>query len=118
MFDPDRIVIQAASTEQDTGMIEVLLGKVLRMVHARESDIHIVSGEPAFGWKFYTLTIDRTVAKRIAQLPESAILQVKGDSLEQKFVNWLNRPVKANNFEEKIHFSLLSDLMSSRYGLF
>jgi hypothetical protein len=88
------------------------------MVHAKESDMQIGSAEPAFGWNFYILTVDKAVATRLAQLPESSILRIKGDSLEQKFVNWLNQQVKANNFEDKIHFNLLSDLKSSRYGLF
>jgi hypothetical protein len=99
-------------------MIEVLLGEVLRMVHANDSDIHISSAEPTFGWNFYILTIDIDVARRLAQLPESSVLRVKGDSLEQKFVNWLNWRVKVNNLQEKIHFNLVSDLRSSRYGLF
>lgn len=118
MFDTDRIVIQVASTEQDTRMIGRLLDEVGMMVHAKESDIRVGVAEPAFGWNFYILTVDKTVTKRLAQLPESRILRVKGDSLEQKFVNWLNQKVKAINFEDKIHFNLLSDLKSSRYGLF
>jgi hypothetical protein len=118
MFDTDRIVIQAASTEQDTRMIGMLLDEVGRMIHAKESDIRMGVAEPAFGWNFYILTVDRTVAMSLTQLPESSILRVKGDSLEQKFVNWLNQQVKAKNLEDKIHFNLLSDLKSSRYGLF
>jgi hypothetical protein len=118
MVSPDRIVIQAASTEQDTGTIQVLIGQVLRMVHAKESDIHISSAEPTFGWNFYIVTVDRDVGRRLVHLPENSISRVKGRSLEQKFVNWLNQQVKANNLEDKIHFNLLSDLKSSRYGLF
>jgi len=118
MFDIERIIIQAASTEQDTRMIETLLDEVGMMVHAKESDIRVGEAEPAFGWNFYVLTVDKTVARRLAQLPESSILKVKGDSLEQKFVNLLNQKVKANKFMDKIHFNLLSDLKSSRYGLF
>jgi hypothetical protein len=78
MFDPDRIVMQAASTEQGTGMVEVLLGEVLRMVHAKESDMHIASAEPAFEWNFYILTVYKAVARRLAQLPKSSILRIKG----------------------------------------
>ncbi len=117
-FTPDRIVIQAASIEPDSGMIEALLVQALRMVHANKSDIHISSAEPTFGWNFYILTIHVDVARRLAQLPGSSVLRVKGDSLEQKFVNWLNRRVKLNNLEDKVHFNLVSDLRSSEYGLF
>ena len=95
-----------------------MLGEARRMVHAKESDMDIGSAEPAFGWNFYILTVDKAVARRLTQLPESSILRVKGDLLEQKFVNRLNQQVKANNFKDKIHFNLLLDLKSSRYGLF
>jgi hypothetical protein len=95
-----------------------VLGEVWRMVHAKESDMDIGSAEPAFGWNFYILTLDKEVARWLAQLPESSIFRVKGDLLEQKFVNWLKQQVKANNFKDKIHFNLLLDLKSSQYGLF
>jgi hypothetical protein len=117
-FTPDQIIIQAASIAPDSGIIETLLGQALKMVHANESDIHISSVEPTFGWNFYVLTVRADVPRRLAQLPGSGLLRAKGNSLEQKFVNWLNRRVKVNNLEDKIHFSLVSDLKSSRYGLF
>lgn len=117
-FDPGRIVMQAASTEPDARIIETILSDALKLVHAQESDFHLGSAEYTFGWNFYMLSVNMSVVKRLAQLPDSDILKVKGDSLEQKFVNWLNGQTKKKNAGDKIHFSLLSDLKSSRYGLF
>jgi hypothetical protein len=117
-FDPELIVMQAASTEPDARMIEALMGDVLRMVHAEESAVRIGSAEHTFGWNFYILSVDKAVGRRLAQLPESGIMDVKGSSLEQKFVGWLNWRAKRNGADDGIHFTLLSDLMSSRYGLF
>jgi hypothetical protein len=117
-FDPELIVMQAASTEPNTKMIEVLMGDVLRMAHAGDSAMRIGSAEYTFGWNFYIMSVDKAVARRLAQLPESGILGVKGSSLEEKFVGWLNRQAKANGTDDRVHFSLLSDLKSSRYGLF
>jgi hypothetical protein len=117
-FDPDLIVMQAASTGPDTRMIEVLMGRVLRMAHAEDSAMHIGSAEQTFGWNFYIMSVDKVVARRVAQLPESGILDVKGSSLEEKFVGGLNRLAKASGVDESVHFNLLSDLKSSRYGLF
>lgn len=97
-------------------MIKVLVKEVLKMVHARESDMHLGPAEPALGWNFYLMSINKA-ARRLAQLPESAILDVRGDSLEHRSVNWLNRRAKTDA-GDKIHFNLLSDLKSSRYGFF
>jgi len=117
-FEPGRIIMQAASTEPDARMIETILGEVLKIVHVQESDFHLGSAEYTFGWNFYMLSIDFSVVRRLAQLPVSDVLKVKGDSLEQKFVNWLNGQTKKKNVDDRIHFTLLSDLKSSRYGLF
>ena len=117
-FDSGRIVIQAASIEPDARIIEAILVEVLKIVHIQQSDFHFGSAEYTFGWNFYLLSISESAVKRLAQLPESDILKVKGDSLEQKFVNWLNGQTKKKNIGDKVHFSLLSDLKSSRYGLF
>jgi hypothetical protein len=117
-FDSDRIFMQAASTELDARMIETIVGDVLKLVHAQESDVHFGSAEYTFGWNFYILSVNLSVVRRLTELPDSDVLKAKGDSLEQKFVNWLNRQTKKKNINDKIHFSLLSDLKSSRYGLF
>jgi hypothetical protein len=117
VFDPELIVMQAASTEHDTGAIEALMDSVLRLAHAEESAMRIGPAEQALGWNFYIMSVNKDVARQLAQLPESGLLDVKGDSLEQKFVVWLNSRSKARN-DDKVHFNLLSDLKSSRYGLF
>jgi hypothetical protein len=118
-LDPDRtVVLQAASTQPDGRMIHAIIIEMLKIVHASESDICLASPEPVFGWNFYIIHIDRSVVQTLAQLPESDIWKVKGDSINQKFVNWLNEQTKKNNIDDLIRFSLLSDLKSSRYGLF
>jgi hypothetical protein len=117
-FDPELIVVQAASTKPDRRMIESLMDKVLRMAHAEESAMCIGNAEHNFGWNFYIMSVNKAVARSLAQLPESGILDIKGSSLEQKFVGWLNQLAKTNGADGKVHFNLLSDLKSSRYGLF
>jgi hypothetical protein len=117
MYDPERVLMQAASIEQDPRLIEVLVLGALEMVHAAES-MAIGAPESAFGWCFYPVSITRSALRELASMPDSEIPKVKGDSVEQKFVNWLNRQAKNRGFEERIHFSLASDLRSSRYGLF
>ena len=118
-LNPERtVVLQAASTTLDGRTIHAIIRGMLKIVHASESDIHLSSAEPVFGWNFYIIHIDKSLVQTLAQLPESDILKVKGDSIDQKFVNWLNKQTKKNNIDDMIRFSLLSDLKSSRYGLF
>lgn len=118
VFDPALIVVQAASIDPDSRVIEALVDDALRLVHADESAMRISSAEKALGWNFYIISVDRGVARQLAQLSESGLLDFKGDSLEQKFVGWLNSRAQARNAGDRVHFSLLSDLKSSRYGLF
>jgi hypothetical protein len=118
-FTPGIIVMEVSSTELDDKIIEPFMGEVLLMIHAKESVMRIRSAGQNFGgWNFYIMSIDGEVARQLAQLPQSSILAVKGDSLEQKLVEWLNRRAKAKGIDDKVHFNLLSDLKSSRYGLF
>jgi hypothetical protein len=117
-FDPELIVMQAALTEPDARMIGTLMANILRMAHAENSAMRIGSAEQMFGWNFYIMSVDKAVARILAQLPESGMLDVRGSSLEQKFVGWLNQLAKASGADDRIHFNLLLDLKSSRYGLF
>lgn len=118
MFDPGLIVVQAACTEPDDKTIRALMCDVLLLAHADDSAVRIAPAEAALGWNFYVMSVDVEVARQLAQLPETGILEAKGASLEQKFVGWLNGRAKAKNADDRVHFNLLSDLKSSRYGLF
>ena len=117
MYDPERVLLQAALIEQDSKLIEVLILDALEIVHAAET---MVIGAPEFalGWSFFPVSIARSALRQLVSIPESEILKVKGDSVEQKFVNWLNRQAKKKGLEDRVHFSLASDLRSTRYGLF
>ena len=64
------------------------------------------------------MSVDIEVVRQLTQLPESGILDSKGDSIDQKFVGWLNSRARAGRIEDRVHFNLLADLKSSRYGLF
>jgi hypothetical protein len=89
------IVMQAASTEPDANVIGALMGKVLLIAHAHGSAMRIRLADHAFGWNFYTVSIDREVGWQLTQLPESGVMEAKGDSLGQKFAARLNRRANA-----------------------
>ena len=117
-FDPDRVILQAAATDADDSIVSGFVLGALRLVHAKEGDVAIRTIDSALGWTFFEMSVDRSLVRRLASLPSSGYQKLKGDSTEQKFVIWLNRRAKKAGFDEKLHFSLLSDLHSSRYGLF
>jgi hypothetical protein len=57
VFDHEMIVMQAASTEPDSRMIEALMGDVLQMVNAEASAVRMGSAEQTFGWNFYIISV-------------------------------------------------------------
>jgi hypothetical protein len=117
MYDPEKVILQAAALDSDAQAVETMLLNALTLGHAGES-LHIGSPEPAFGWTFYPVSIKYAAIRQLASLPGTDILKVRGDSMEQKFVNWLNQQAKKKGMAERVHFTLISDLRSSRYGLF
>ena len=98
-------------------MIEALVLDTLDMVHAGES-MAIGEIDSALGWTFYSVSASRAAIRHLAEFPGNDIMKVRGDSVEQRFVNWLNRQAKKKGLGDRIHFTLVSDLRSSRYGLF
>ncbi|WP_148700153.1 hypothetical protein [Candidatus Nitrososphaera evergladensis] len=116
-FDPDRIAFHVACVDYDRASLLVsdLLENMARMVGI-EPRLETGPAELALGWTFYTLSVNKEVARRFASLPESDILQSKGATLDQKFATWLNRQLAARM--QGIQVRLLSDLKSSQFGFF
>ena len=117
-YDPDHVVLQAAATDLDSSTVSGFILGALRLVHAQHSDVVTNTGESALGWTFFEVSVKPSLVRRLASLPSSEFQKLRGDSTDQKFVIWLNRLAQRNGLDEKLHFSLLSDLNSSRYGLF
>jgi hypothetical protein len=92
-----------------------LLENMARLVGV-EPRLETGPAEPAFGWTFYTLSVNKDVVRRFAGLPESEILQSRGATLDQKFAAWLNRQLKSRM--QGVQVRLLSDLKSSQFGFF
>jgi hypothetical protein len=116
-YDPDRIVLQVACTDYEAGSA-LVAGMLGNMAKAAGVEPRLTSGkaEPAFGWTFYALSVDKSFVRRLAELPDIGIMHMKGATLDQKFAIWLNRQLQAR--VEGVRVELLSDLRSSRFGLF
>jgi hypothetical protein len=108
--------VASSNYERDARYLRTILLQIIRTVHGKESDFHFGAPENAFGWTFCTLSVNRMIVQQLIQLFGNEILKAKGSSLDQKFVEWLKkRYIKKN---PNIDIKLVSDLKSSRFGLF
>ena len=118
-FDPGMLIMQIASIdyEADIRYLGTIFSNLVRIVHGKETDYHIGSPEQSFGWNFFILSIKRKIVHQLNELLGNEILKESGDSADQKFVEWLK---KKYDIEKKsnVKIVLLSDLKSSRFGLF
>lgn len=116
-YDPEKVVLQVACTDFEAGnnLVSAILGNMATMVGI-DANIATCKAEPAFGWTFYPLSVDKEFVRRLASLPENDIIGMKGATLDQKFAVWLNRQLEAR--AEGVRVQLLSDLKSSQFGLF
>ncbi len=117
-FDPDRIVLQVACVDYRSAsqIVSSMLSNIVRAVGGSQSDFASGPPEPKFGWEFYRLSINKTIVRRLASLPDTNIMKMKGETLDQKFSVWFNRQLKVRT--DKVQVRLLSELRSSQFGLF
>ena len=118
-FDPRILLMQIASTnyQSDVRYLQSIFSNLVIMVHGKETDYHFGSFEQTFGWYFFTCSIRRKIVHQLNELLANEILKAKGDSTDQKFIEWLKKKyhIKKNS---SIDITLVSDLKSSRFGLF
>lgn len=123
MYSPDRIVMQVGCLgyEEARRLVSDLLSNMAAMAGTGPE---MAAGPPesAMGWTFYQLAVSKDFVRRLAGVPGVSISAMKGDTLDDKFVVWLNMQLAARagkgEGEVKVQVRLLSDLRSSRFGLF
>ena len=118
MLDPERVVMQVACANYDSGskLVSAVLDNLARLAGSDRADVLSGHVESTFGWDFYPVAISRAFVHQLANMPENDIWRMKGASLDEKFAAWLNRQLKLR--AEGVEVKLLSDLKSSRFGLF
>lgn len=116
-FDPGKVAFHVACIDHDRASLLVsdLLENMARLVGI-EPRLETGPAELAFGWTFYTLSVNKDVIRRFAGLPGNDILKSKGATLDQKFATWFNHQLKLRM--QGVQVRLLSDLKSSRFGFF
>jgi hypothetical protein len=116
-YDPSRIAFHIACIDYDRAslLLSDLLENMSRIV-GLDACLETGPSESAFGWTFYTLSLNKDIVRRFAGLAGSDILQSRGTTLDQKFAMWLNRQLAARM--KGVQVRLLSDLKSSQFGFF
>lgn len=116
-FEPDRIELHVACIDfpRASQLLSDLLENMARIV-GLEPRLEMGAAEPAFGWTFYILSVNKDVVRRFAGLPDSDITRSRGSTLDQKFATWLNRQLTRRM--QGIQVRLLTDLESSQFGFF
>lgn len=119
MYDSEPVIImQVACSDYNSGskLVSAMLENMAKMVGSDKADILSGPAESAMGWDFYPIAISKAFVQRVARVPENDIWRMKGGNLDEKFATWLDRQLKIR--AEGVEVKLLSDLKSSRFGLF
>lgn len=107
--------ITSSNYKRDSEAVKLALKEVAALTHSYE-DFEISDAEYTFGWYFFTVTINKNLIVKLANLLGNEFLKVKGKTHEKKFVNWLDAKMKKVGCE--VHIMLKEEFMSSKYGLF
>jgi hypothetical protein len=118
-FDAGILIMQVASTnyEADIRYLGTIFSNLIRIVHGKETDYHFGSPEQTFGWNFFTLSISREIVQQLNEVLGNEISRTRGDSIDQKFLQWLKKKYDIKK-KSNLDIVLVSDLKSSRFGLF
>ncbi len=109
------ISITSNNYKNDSELVKRTLREVAALTHS-SNDFEISDYEFTFGWYFFTITVSKSLIIRFANLLGNEFLRIKGNTLEKRFVNWLERRLKS--FGCNVHLMLKDEFISSRYGLF
>ena len=114
---PERmnINVSAIDYENTSKVINSTLSLLEEMVHAEDGFV-ITDSEFAFGWHFYVVAVNKELIQKLADQMGSDFQNLKGKSMEKKFLTWLTSKVEQKNL--KIKLSIKEEMESSKYGIF
>lgn len=115
IMDTIELSITSSNYNKDKEIVRLALREVATLTHSYE-DFEISEPESTFGWYFFTVTINKNLIIRLANLEGNELLKYKGKTLEKKFVGWLEMKMKKVGCNA--HMMLKEEFMSSKYGLF
>lgn len=101
--------------DKDSQILKKALNELEAMIHGKD-EFTIGESEFAFGWYFFTLYVSRELPVKLANFLGNEFLNVKGKTIEKKFVNWFDGRLKQLGCNIKL--DLKTEIESSKYGLF
>ena len=107
--------ITSSNYNRDKEIVKMALREAAALTHSYE-DFEISDAEYTFGWYFFTVTINKNIIIKLANLLGNDFLRLKGKTHEKKFVKWLDGKMKKIGCD--VHIMLKEEFMSSKYGLF
>ena len=113
----ERININVSATDYDKSSngIKSILTNLEEMVHEEDSFV-ITDSEFAFGWHFYIVSVNKTLADKLAEQIGESFQKLKGKGLEKKFLTWFSQQVQEKNL--KVKLAIKEEMESSKYGVF
>ena len=113
----ERININVSATdyEKSSNGIRSILTGLEEMVH-EENCFVITDSEFAFGWHFYIVSVNKTLADKLAEQIGERFQKLKGKCLEKKFLTWFSQQIQEKNL--KVKLAIKEEMESSKYGIF
>ncbi len=113
----DKIGISVATLnyEKDRKIVESVLHSIESLVHEKGRFV-IGEDQPAMGWHFFKVIIDRDLLYKLTNLLGSEFFKTKGKTLEDKLVNWITHNLKAYGCNARL--DLVEKKENRKYGLF
>jgi len=114
---PERMNINVSAIDYDntSKVINSTLTLLEEMVHAKDGFV-ITDSEFAFGWHFYVVGVNKELIQKLADQMGSDFQNLKGKSMEKKFLTWLKGKVEQKNL--RIKLAIKEEMESSKYGIF
>lgn len=113
----DRININVSAIDYDktNKAITSSLALLEEMVHG-EDEFRITDSEFAFGWHFYVVCVNKELVQKLSDQMGAGFDELKGKSMEKKFLTWLTQKVEQKNL--RIKLAIKEEMESSKFGIF
>ena len=113
----DRVNINVSATDYESTSKAIIsaLSRLEQMVHG-ENDFIVTDSEFAFGWHFYVVCVNLSLVRKLSDQLGPDFEKIKGKTLDQKFLNWLDQRIPRDNY--RIKFAIKEEMESSKFGIF
>lgn len=112
-----RININVSAVDYDK--TSSALSRILSLLEARihgQDEFAMTDSEFAFGWHFFVVSVNRTMAEQLAEEMGGDFDRLRGKGLEKKFLTWLT--MQAESGSPRFKLAIKEEMESSKYGVF